>query len=395
MANTYTWYDFPEIGDTNYYTLAKQAIDAVVNNCDAMDVQVTANTAAIAALGAASAVGVSADDTTPGNLTQKLSGADGITLTELDGGGDETLQISGGKVMVSSNDSTANYLVSKLSAGDGISITASNDGANESIVVASTGVPKDYITGLQISNGAVDALNDIDIAAGVCRDEDDSYEMELAAGITIQLDQAFDGTGNKGNLASNALAANTNYHIFLIRKDSDGTIKGAADTSPTCANIYSGFTAKRWIGVVRTDATPEILPFWMHPFGDRIFFKDKILISADITKSSSWTTTDVSGVVPIKADRIVGLFPLTVCANSSVNVSFNFGQSSGFGTGKGWGVSADYDPGDDQLDMYYFYRIGDVMGFWPLNGNNLHWGQDSAAQYYNFDLYFKALEIKR
>lgn len=91
-------------------------------------------------------VKVSSNDTTAGYLNGKLVAGSGIALTETNDGGDETLVVSVSgeisstdeKTKVSSNDTTANYLYDKLVAGTGISLAQVNDGSNETLRITST-----------------------------------------------------------------------------------------------------------------------------------------------------------------------------------------------------------------------------------------------------------------
>ena len=118
--------------------------------------------------------------------------------------------------------------------------------------------PKGHIFGLGISNAA-DTEHDITIAVGTCRDSTNVYDLILAAAITKQIDAAWAAGTNAGGLFSGAVGANAFYYIFLIRKDSDGSIDAGFDTSVTAANIPAGYTAYRRIGALRSSAGSNIL----------------------------------------------------------------------------------------------------------------------------------------
>ena len=83
-------------------------------------------------------VKVSGNDLSNGYLSEKIVAGTNVTVTELNDGGVETLEISasGGttdeKVKVSANDTTAGYLEDKIvGTASNISITTLNDGADE------------------------------------------------------------------------------------------------------------------------------------------------------------------------------------------------------------------------------------------------------------------------
>lgn len=96
MTLSLTWKTQPSESDTleNYNSSGKTNIDSISSNFQSIETQVYTNKMAIAALLAASGVKVSANDTTTGYLNGKLVGETGITLTENNNGGNETLTIS-------------------------------------------------------------------------------------------------------------------------------------------------------------------------------------------------------------------------------------------------------------------------------------------------------------
>ena len=84
---------------------------------------------------------VTANDTTANYLFSKIVAGTGITINELNDGGNETLEIVNNApdtdelVKVSGNDSTPGYLFPKLVAGNNIDITEQNDGGNETVLI--------------------------------------------------------------------------------------------------------------------------------------------------------------------------------------------------------------------------------------------------------------------
>ena len=82
-------------------------------------------------------VKVSGNDLSNGYLAEKIVAGTNVTVTELNDGGVETLQISAGgntdeQVKVSANDTTAGYLEDKIvGTASNISITTLNDGGDE------------------------------------------------------------------------------------------------------------------------------------------------------------------------------------------------------------------------------------------------------------------------
>jgi len=95
-------------------------------------------------------VKISANDTTSNYLLSKIAEGTGITITEVDDGGNEQVEItctvSGELVKVSANDTTSGYLNGKLVAGTGITLNELTDGGNETLRVDCT-VTASGITG--------------------------------------------------------------------------------------------------------------------------------------------------------------------------------------------------------------------------------------------------------
>lgn len=117
------------------------------------------------------------------------------------------------------------------------------------------------LRGLLLANNATDAANDIDIAVGAARDSSNVLDLALASGITKRLDATWAvGTGN-GGLDSGTKAANTGYHVYLIRRDSDGVVDALFSTSATNPTMPSGWTHRRRIGSFVTDASGNIRAF--------------------------------------------------------------------------------------------------------------------------------------
>jgi len=140
-----------------------------------------------------------------------------------------------------------------------------NDGQIPVVNVGSSAMvwwaPAGHINGLVISNNVTDSANDIDIATGEATDSGAAYVMKLTSGLTKQIDFTWAAGTDAGGLFSGSVAADTWYHVFLIRKDSDGSLDAGFDTSVTAANIPAGYTAYRLIDSVLTDISSNIIAF--------------------------------------------------------------------------------------------------------------------------------------
>jgi hypothetical protein len=128
-------------------------------------------------------------------------------------------------------------------------------------VITQNRLPRSYLAGLGLANDT-DAAHDIVIAVGTCRDSANAYDMTLAAVLTKRLDAEWAAGDDAGGIFTGSVGNTTWYHVFLIRKDSDGTIDAGFDTSITAANKPAGYSNYRRLGSVLTDGSANILPFF-------------------------------------------------------------------------------------------------------------------------------------
>ncbi len=114
--------------------------------------------------------------------------------------------------------------------------------------------------GCTIANNSTDADHDIDIAAGWRYHVSNDAVLSFSA-QTKQLNASYADGDDAGGLFDGSIAADTTYHVFLITKDSDGSVQCGFDTSETAANIPSGYSNPVMIGSVVTDSSSNILAF--------------------------------------------------------------------------------------------------------------------------------------
>lgn len=108
--------------------------------------------------------------------------------------------------------------------------------------------PAGHLWSGTISNNAGDATNDIDVAAGQACDSTGAVNIIWAA-LIKQLDAAWAAGTNAGMRDAGSIADGT-WHIFAIKKDSDGTGDILASTSATAPTMPAGYTYFRRIGSI-------------------------------------------------------------------------------------------------------------------------------------------------
>ena len=172
-----------------------------------------------------------------------------------------------------------------------------------------------HLWGLTLSNNAVDADHDIDIAAGETISDDGERVMVLGAALTKQLDVGWAEGTDAGGLDAGAIAADKTYHMHLIRKDILGTIDALFSRSATAPTMPTGWTARRRIGAVLTDGTANIRAFDQH--GDRFILR--VLIDDRAMAVIPNTTRNVQALtVPPLSTAIVYVMASTTTAGANM-----------------------------------------------------------------------------
>lgn len=144
------------------------------------------------------------------------------------------------------------------------------------------------LSGLTLSNDSISPNTVLDIAAGSAQDSTGTYILALAGAVSKTTGAFAAGSGN-GGLFSGAIANNTWYNVFLIRKTSDGTTDTGFSTSITAADIPAGYAGYRRIGAFRTDGSAHIIGFFQ--LGDWFFWTSpKGDLATDAGVSATWTS---------------------------------------------------------------------------------------------------------
>jgi hypothetical protein len=154
--------------------------------------------------------------------------------------------------------------------------------------------PPLFKQGFKLSNNASDANNDIDIGTGTCRDSADVFNFRLTTGVTKRLDAAWAAGTNQGGLDTGSKANSTWYHVWIIRKNTDGTLDALFSTSATAPTMPTGYTYKRRVGAVKTDGSGNILAFYQH--GNRFMWKTVV---GDLSAGTQTSATAFTVSVPL------------------------------------------------------------------------------------------------
>jgi hypothetical protein len=122
--------------------------------------------------------------------------------------------------------------------------TLPTSAAVKSYVDSSAGAyPPGHLHGMTLSNNVTDATNDIDIAAGTCRDSTNVANI-VGTAMTKRLDANWAaGTGNGGR-NSGAAITNTTYHVYAVSKAGGVDPDYYFHTSTTVATVITALQAE-------------------------------------------------------------------------------------------------------------------------------------------------------
>jgi hypothetical protein len=109
------------------------------------------------------------------------------------------------------------------------------------------------IFGLTLSNNGVDAVNDIDIAAGSAVDSTQNRVIRLASALTKQLDAVW-AVGTNAGMLDTGVIGNGTYHLFLIERSDTGVVDILASLSATAPTMPASYDLKRRIGSILSES---------------------------------------------------------------------------------------------------------------------------------------------
>ncbi len=215
-------------------------------------------------------------------------------------------------VFVASGASHASGLVPDPGAGAGTTKFLRED-ATFAVPPGSLSVVRGYIDGCVLAQDITNPLTVLVVGSGTCANSTTTFMFTFTQmGKDITATWAA-GSGNGGLFPTLTLAANTWYHVFIIRKSSDGSLDAGFDTDVTASHIPPGYSEFRRLGSVLTDGSKNILPF--HQYGDE-FWWDTSVYDFGIVGSGA----KVSGVNPGTSAVSIAL---TVPPNVKVRAVFH------------------------------------------------------------------------
>lgn len=175
------------------------------------------------------------------------------------------------------------------------------------------------MNGFGISNDPSNLARSIVVSPGVAIDDISSASIALASGMSKGLNTTWQAGSGFGGLDVGAVAASTWYHVFAIVNPATGNSDILFSGSLTNPTLPTGYTKKRRIASIFTDASANIIPFVQS--GDYFAFKTPVLNVAAASSGGS-TPRSISVTTPfgLKVDAVFGC----TWGSSSSNGDFVF-----------------------------------------------------------------------
>jgi hypothetical protein len=183
------------------------------------------------------------------------------------------------------------------------------------IAAAVTAAFRGHISGLTLS--AAGGTNTWGIAAGAAVNSTATDALSLPSALSKNGGVAWGvGTAN-GSLDTGALAANTWYHAFVIKRLDTGVVDALISLSATAPTLPTGYTVFRRVGSMRTNGSAQWYKFVQ--IGDTFMLDSPVLDASAVNAGAGLTVTlTVPNGVPVEAvfhmalnSTVVGAF-LTV-----------------------------------------------------------------------------------
>ena len=169
------------------------------------------------------------------------------------------------------------------SAGDAPSdgnLYGRKNGAWSQVVTPAAPVVFNYIAGLTLSTSGPSTT--FSVAAGQAADSTNVDMVLLASAISKTTGAWVVGSGS-GGLDTGAIAINTWYHVWLIKRTDTGVVDVLVSLSATAPTMPSPYSERRRIGAMKTNASSQWTPF--SQYGNDFFW------TLGINDSTTFPTT--------------------------------------------------------------------------------------------------------
>jgi hypothetical protein len=117
------------------------------------------------------------------------------------------------------------------------------------------------VSGLGISNNGSDVAHDIDVAAGIARNSDNTATLSLSAVLRKAIDSVWAVGDDTGGLDTGSVGNATWYYVHLIQRSDTGVVDALFSTSSSSPTLPTNYDKRQLIGAVLTDSSANIIAF--------------------------------------------------------------------------------------------------------------------------------------
>lgn len=222
-----------------------------------------------------------------------------------------------------------------------------------------------HIHGLEVANDPSNPNTHVIVAAGEAASDNGLSLINLQAGITKNLATAWvAGTGNGALDVAGPLAANSWYHIFLIKNPTTGAVDILASGSISNPAMPSGYTLRRRVRSQITNASGFLIPTIQ--VGDYVGYKTPIINLSSVENGGS----------------TLSLRTVSVPLGSKFNAELAVVTA---GTSTAFGAVCDPDNGAISVNNVAYHRVGGgisstvVLCHTDVNGRVATWDAGATA----------------
>ncbi|GAB4373870.1 MAG: hypothetical protein Kow00114_36080 [Kiloniellaceae bacterium] len=147
----------------------------------------------------------------------------------------------------------------RLAAGTaGQALITGGAGQNPSWATVVSALPRGFISGLVPAKSAAQSIQ---LSAGACRDGGNAANIELAAALAKDISSTWAVGDGNGGLDTGALANNTDYFVWAIKRSDTGVSDALVSLSATAPTMPTNYDLKRLAGWFSTDGSGNIVDF--------------------------------------------------------------------------------------------------------------------------------------
>ena len=153
--------------------------------------------------------------------------------------------------------------------------------------------PVNFLEGFVLSNTAGATTQAITVSKGTARASGNPVVLNssLTCLLLTSVNSVWTAGTNQHKLDTGLRAANTWYHVFVIRATVNGSAEVVMSVSPTAPAVPLGYELVRRIGSVKTDASNNLIQFeqFKHMFFWKTPIQDVLLSNVTGAASANYT----------------------------------------------------------------------------------------------------------